>query len=114
MNAKCDELERKLYDRTEMLKIEISRRDVQVKTVREEMNRLEESKRDTEARVCVTLLTIIQFRQSSIWVCCEYVFWDYNSLVVKTLPDASVVVTIFTEIRVILSSSRKRYFPGLE
>ena len=71
VNAKCDELERKLYDRTEMLKIEISRRDVQVKTVREEMNRLEESKRDTEARVCVTLLTIIQFRQSSIWLCFE-------------------------------------------
>ena len=71
VNAKCDELERKLYDRTEMLKIEISRRDVQVKTVREEMNRLEESKRDTEARVCVTLLTIIQFRQSSIWLCCD-------------------------------------------
>ena len=61
VNAKCDELERKLYDRTEMLKIEISRRDVQVKTVREEMNRLEESKRDTEARVCVTLLEIIQY-----------------------------------------------------
>ena len=61
VNAKCDELERKLYDRTEMLKIEISRRDVQVKTVREEMNRLEESKRDTEARVCVTLLAIIQY-----------------------------------------------------
>ena len=61
VNAKCDELERKLYDRTEMLKIEISRRDVQVKTVREEMNRLEESKRDTEARVCVTSLTIIQY-----------------------------------------------------
>lgn len=55
MNGKCDELERKLYDRTEMLKLEISRRDVQVKTIREEMNKLEDDKRDLEREVSIQL-----------------------------------------------------------
>lgn len=51
VNSKCDEVERKLYDRTEMLKIEISRRDAQVKAVRDEINLLEEAKRSTETQV---------------------------------------------------------------
>jgi len=51
VNTKCDELERKLYDRTELLKIEISRRDVQVKGIREEMNKLESEKQRLESQV---------------------------------------------------------------
>jgi len=37
VNTKCDDLERRLYERTEMLKIELSRKEALVKGLREEL-----------------------------------------------------------------------------
>lgn len=44
-----------MYDRTEMLKIEISRRDAQVKNLKEEISQIEEERKLVEANVSLIL-----------------------------------------------------------